>query len=542
MLSKTIQKARLYLLGVLFLCSFIFIRIYSASPVFLFQFSWDDSSYFIYTETILKNQNFDWCAPNLTNQDFFTECDAKKTSPNKVHAYNMYSPGPAVTMLPITSIGWLLHKLGIFTPTNVDVLVFWTMIASFVLFALGTLLLFECSLYFLKNVSAAFWWTVFFTIGNAMLYYVFRRPALSHTAEYFLFFASLYSLIKIISSKKIILWSLILGFLTGIMMITRFNNIHIPIIIGIMLLFWPGENWRYNRWQKIAACIVGGLPPILLLFWVNYLQNGTFFYKPENYYEEYTLSFFLKFYWVNIYRIFLWFFGTHWGMFWIMPIYLIEAYFFTKYRKEITKLIQKKYYLPLALITIIILVHLNMMANGPSTMSYAYRHIFSYYFFIHILFLLFLTKLGLTTISKKLKIACLIAAIIGSAHIINFESNATDLTLTAMPPENEGILHPFWKNGRGLVAPHYVLHSYEHLLKGKPILNLAASPSLGYAILAASDLGFRIPSAMTYYEGSSRKIFHFSDLRLLFEYQLWYLISVITIYFSVKNSRIFKNH
>ena len=294
MKSWTLSSARAWLFVVLFLSTFIFVRVYQNTPVFFIPSPADDTGYLAYTESILKGYGFDWCQPGITDGNLRGQCNTSLSSEGRAHAYNMYSPGPAIALLPFNAIGALLHKLHIFTPNNVNPFVFWSIIGTFFLFAIATLLLFECTLYYLKDIRSAWWLTVCFIIGNPITYYVMRRPLMSHVVEFFLFFVGIYLLIRILNSSKPILLSFLLGLSAGLMMITRLNNIHIPAIMGIMLLFWPGDAWKKERFKKVLSYLAGGVPFILVFLWINYMQKGTFLYSTQNYYEAYTIGFFLK--------------------------------------------------------------------------------------------------------------------------------------------------------------------------------------------------------------------------------------------------------
>ena len=168
-----------------FLLSFFFIRIYNAKTVFMVPTSGDDAGYLAYSEAWFGNQSMDWCREGVTSETLKDMCEASAKKVGVASAYNKYTPGPAVLLLPFNLIGTLLASSKIFVP-GMPVLVFWTIVGSFFLFMMGVLFLFRAAFVLLADEAIAFWTTLFFMTGNVVTYYVFRRPLMAHVSEFFL--------------------------------------------------------------------------------------------------------------------------------------------------------------------------------------------------------------------------------------------------------------------------------------------------------------------------------------------------------------------
>src|SRR4051812_3507595 len=102
MSSWTLVKARAWLFAVLFLMTFFFVRIYINTPVFFVAEGADDTGYLAYTQSILRGEhlNFDWCDPGVTDSQLRAHCQQSLEKEGRAHAYNMYTPGPALVLLP----------------------------------------------------------------------------------------------------------------------------------------------------------------------------------------------------------------------------------------------------------------------------------------------------------------------------------------------------------------------------------------------------------------------------------------------------------
>ena len=125
-------------------------------------------------------------------------------------------------------------------------------------------------------------------------------------------------------------------------------------------------------------------------------------------------------------------------------------------------------------------------------------------------------------------------------NLINFESNATDLTLVSGKMSDEGIENEDWSNREMLRAPNYAFHSLKNTLSGKAVLNLGASPLGAYGLMAFKGTGIgqvgAIQKGIEYYESPKRNIHSLVDLELLFEYQVWMFLASIAIGLLFKKS------
>lgn len=552
MSSWSISRARAWLFAVLFLSTFIFVRVYSNTPVFFFPDPADDSGYLAYTQSMLRGErlNFDWCDPAVTDIQLRSHCKLNLEKEGRAHAYNMYTPGPAIALLPVTALGHFLDRTGIFTPTNIDPLLFWSIVGTFFLFAIGTFFLFECTLYFLKDLRRSWWLTVLFIVGNPIVYYVMRRPLMSHATEFFLFFAAVYFLIRTLRSAKPLIPALLLGMCAGLMLITRINNIHIPAFFGILLLFWPGQIWADRRLAKVLGYIAGAVPFIFIFLWINYLQKGTFLYSTQSYYEAYTIGFFLKLYAVNPLRVLTWFFGPHWGLLWLLPMSAYQFFYFFRFRRELLAFVRGARLVPLALIAVVFALHLNMMANGPSAMSYAYRYVFTYYFLLHVGFLAAVARFGMpvneatrTGFRKPFQALLVASMLVSSAHILNYETKVPELRpqIPLVAAKEEWIFHPFWRDTVIWTTPYFAFHSFIHMAKGNPLMAVAASPLAAFPIIALADTPLlRLPgmsSAVDFYRSETRKVHSLWNLMLTYQFQLLFAFAAAVAFWITGGRR-----
>ncbi len=302
----------------------------------------------------------------------------------------------------------------------------------------------------------------------------------------------------------------------------------------LLIFFAPtkfGEPLGFRRrLTGVKYFCVGVLLPLLFFGYLHYLQTGSILYHVANYDGNSGASDAASLFSLNIFnfrRIFDFFLGIHWGVFWLMPLYLIEAgYLWTK-RINLWKVLvsQMPFRIGATLLCILFGMKLWVMANYPTnSMSYGNRYIFPEYYAIHFLFLFVLGQWG---IQKKKLLLLGIASLtvfFASANLLNFESNGDTLTLTVQRSGLEGIYDPRFAEIETLVAPRYAYHSFANTLRGGAFKNLVAAPVVAYPLLALRETFLGKSSAysmaLSYYLSPKRKVEHLSDLKVLLQYHL----------------------
>lgn len=528
-------KARAALAVCLFLFSFAYIRVYNAHQIFLIFNQGDDLGFTIYTEALLQNGNLDWC--HVPDRPYFCRTEADGT---QTRVYNKYPPGAALMSAPFTLLGWGLHKTGIYTPgtgapdpSTLDPIQFWTIVASFFLFLGGMLLLYELTFSWIGEAALSFWLTLLFGAGNLVLYYVFRRPLMSHAAEFFCFFAALYVLNRCRRAERVVWPGLLIGFFLGAMTISRLNSVYVGGIVGILVLFDSAVPLE-RRFRKLVAIGAGAALPFALYFDTNFVQRGSFLTTAANYDPLSEKGLYFRFMVSNPRRIFDFLLGPHWGGLWLMPVLLVEAVFilvcFPALRERL-----RKYRVPAALLAALTLFQLNMQANYPSnSMSYGYRYLLTQWCSLHLLFLL-AVRYGYPRfrVTRPWLVALAIGAVLGSFNLLNFESNGDTLTLLPHPLLEEGIYDPDWSGRVMLAGPNYVAYSLRETLTGRALKNLVAAPMVAYPLLAFQNTPLaKLPgyaSALEYYHSKKRGVAGLSSLTLLVQYQLWCLLILTSL-------------
>ncbi len=508
-------KLSLWLLPFLF--SFIFIRIYNSWDVFLLPHEGDDGGYFAYSTALLQTHHLNWCAPEFADNPGFASTCQQQGKP-----YNNYSPGPAITLLPFQIFGVLLSKFGIFTPTQTSPLMFWWIIGSFFLLFFSVLLLFEIANLLVKNRSYAFWTTVFFSTGNIVLYYVYRRPLMAHCSEFFLFFLSVYLLLK---NRMFVL-----GLSIGLLIITRYNNAYLGLMAAALVFF--AQTSPQKKIQNLTFLALGVLPAIFVFFLNQYLQTGSLIYKTTQYGPEFSLLGMLALRASNIRRIFDFFMGPHWGVFWLMPFFFIEVWILARIAKKSSSRIWKNKTTLISLI-LINFFYLNMIANLPNHMSYGFRILIPTYCTLHLAFLWVLSfQSPQEAFPKKYIFAGCVTAVLAIFNLNNFESNSDTLTLTPHPSIEAGVYRQEFRDRVVIDAPNYAFHSLKHTITGKALTSLAVTPLAAYPLMAVAEnpriQGNALASkTLAYYQSPKRKIEDLKDLTLLFQYQIVFLVFLI---------------
>ncbi|HEY8278691.1 MAG TPA: hypothetical protein VIH99_03660, partial [Bdellovibrionota bacterium] len=277
----SVRAGRLALLAYVFALSFVFIRVYSGHSVFMLLNAADEGGYFAYTQALFHTHTFDWCDPRFENSDYDNIC-RPPAGEKPGRPSNISSPGPALSLLPFTAVGFSLNKLGVLSQgaLNAD-LRFWSVVGTFFLFLGGLLLLFELGMRWGLGSTQSFWITFFFGLGNPLLYYVFRRPLMAHATEFFWITALLFLCFGRVSLREGRRIALI-GAAAAMVLITRLNVGPALGAIPIVVLAQTSSPFK-KRLRSLLWLLQGGLIPLAIFLLIQYGQRGTFLYSPGSY-------------------------------------------------------------------------------------------------------------------------------------------------------------------------------------------------------------------------------------------------------------------
>src|SRR5690606_317355 len=114
---------------------------------------------------------------------------------------------------------------------------------------------------------------------------------------------------------------------------------------------------------------------------------------------------------------------------------------------------------------VVFALQLNILANGPSAMSYAYRYVFTYYFLLHVGFLAAVARFGdlpvdgatLTGFKKGFQAFLVASMLLSSAHVLNYETKVPSLRpqFPLVAVKEEWIFHPYWRDTMTWTTPFF---------------------------------------------------------------------------------------
>jgi hypothetical protein len=226
----------------------------------------------------------------------------------------------------------------------------------------------------------------------------------------------------------------------------------------------------------------------------------------------------------------------------MLPVLWLELIYLVQQRKILSGL-WKKHKFAIVGAAFFLFLQMNLMANYPCNgISFGYRYLFAPLCCFHALFLYVFGRAKGKLKSPRLWMAVAgIFGLVASLHVINFESNATTLTLTPQAQVLEGIFQDDWRDRVRLIAPEYVRHSSGTILRGNAFQNLVASPAAAYTLFTLRNLTGPQPLArpLSYYESPKRGIHGFEGLWLLIRYQLVFLVLLLLLagLISARSSR-----
>lgn len=522
----TAYQTKLITIALVFIFSFLSIRVFTAEHIFMVRFADDDGGYYAYAEAIFDTQTINWCDKKFSPLETLQR-DCKQGNPG----FNMYTPGPAIVLSPFLLAGSILEFIGLdFSYLNIQNTLFWWMTGTFFIAILSALLLLESTYLLWKNYRASFYITALFLTGHFVMFYFFRRPMMAHAAEFFLLCCVAFSVIKLWQSeKKSIKWLLCLSFSCGLLFLTRIDDLYMGAIIGIWLLFCPYD--RNLKIRNVAVYVSFCLLSLWAYLHLKSLQTGQFTLN-TSYSDVFSSEILFDVRLSNLRRIFDFYFGPHWGVSLLSPIYLLEFILISIKWRSLVALFRKNL-LAVSLSVTVLIVHLNLLANLPNPMSYGYRHLLGNYMILHFLFLFLWKTDAQRLVTRKLFLSLAgIAALVGFLNLINYHSNQSTLTLTKQPRWAAGVYSPYYRDGVVLDAPNYNLHSLASIIQLKSFKNIGSSPVIAYPYsILPKEWKERLGPLHEYYSSSKRKIYGFHDLKILWSYHSVVMFGIFIVLF-----------
>lgn len=488
----------------------------------------DDGGYIAWTEGVLRNHSLDWCQGTVLNRNLSEHCNQPGFRP-----YNKYGPGSAALLLPFNLLGLALKNTWGFEPPGVDLFFFWSYVGTFFLFLGGALFLYDTALQLLRERSMAYWTTLLFLFGNSILYYVFRRPLLAHAGEFFLFFLCAWICIRYrVDQHPHGGRSFSLGLFSAWLMVTRLTDFHAVPLFALPVLYGAWREGKKSLFVHLLSFGAGTFLPVFFFLLTNYLQTGAWLYSPSQYDPEFTVGSLFFGHPRNWVRILHFYFGTHWGSFLLMPVLFLECVYLLVHASTPLKWMKERPFLVFPLF-LLFAMHLVNMANFPMNgAAYGLRYVLTVNDALHLLFLMVFAVHGFSPFPRKLFLGALVlCALVAAPHYANFESNQSTLTFTWGKLSDEGTVDPKWMDSRQLTSPHYAIHSFQEILRGRAFLNFGASPLVAYPLHIFKPLlrdQFFLQKVWEYYESPKRQIQSGEDLKNL----AYYHVCILGLIFS----------
>jgi hypothetical protein len=403
-------------------------------------------------------------------------------------------------------------------------------VGAFVLFGGATLLLWRIAILLGCSPRMAFWATTAFAIGNPVLYYVFRRPLMSHAAEFFWFCAATLLLLRYFDAatpRSRTALAAGLGLSAGMLAITRLNDA--PMAVAFIAGMLVDGRARGHRVRAGLVGLLGTAVPIAFLggeLWAQLHGSPAPSYDPAAHWAPMwplTLA--------HLERVVGFFVGGHWGIVLLTPFVALELVAIcVRGRRLLVRVAPRPRLVAVFALAsgMQLLVASSFYTAG---MSYGARFVFPVYWLLHLTFLLAIGSAPSLEVSpsrwRRRLVMALAAALVlvGTLNLASFES-APDLTLRMTLVREEGVSNPEFATLEGWAAPHFATEALKNIPSGRPVLAFGTSPAVWYACRAANAVlgaAAPIPHALEdYYR--RRGMSSTTDLRALLQYHLVVLL------------------
>ncbi len=257
------QRRLAWLFGLFLLSALLLIRIHG--PRVFFVATGDDEVYYAHARSIALTHNFRYAQVPL--ETFGAMADGR------VHAAR-YSIGPGILLSPFLFTGHVLAR--IFEPAStartlgITATHFLSVSCGSILLGLAGMCFLYLYLRHFVSSEASFWAVFLMTLSSPLPYYLFRRPIMAHSAEFFSLSAALYgaALLKWDSRPLPIVLA---GISCGFIFLSRWLDF--PYVIAISLYAFAALRrptdpvYRIPRAPLLYAAAVTATAGVQLIFW-----------------------------------------------------------------------------------------------------------------------------------------------------------------------------------------------------------------------------------------------------------------------------------
>lgn len=240
-------------------------------------YGWDDESYYTYASSIINDFDYD-----LDNNGFkvphYSPLTGKVVSYHPIGTGILIAPFYAVAKPFVLLSSWIRGED--FDQRHPIFFIF--MISGIAVYAfMGSLILLRALKQISISDSAALWAVSLGFWGSFIPVYIFKRPIFTHIPEFFLISLLIYFLLTIKTIK--ISTVLTLGIVSGLLLITRWNDIHVLCFVIYLILFKETES--LNAFCRRLFFLLFFLCVVFFVFFLTQCQawkifNGSYF-KPS---------------------------------------------------------------------------------------------------------------------------------------------------------------------------------------------------------------------------------------------------------------------
>jgi hypothetical protein len=443
-----------------FLCLSLFlIRVHSPRVFFIGE--GDDESYFAYARTVLVDRDL-----NFSNEPLQT-----LRGPNASMQAARYSIGPGLAWIPFLAIGRLVPSQ---TSNQVSLAEWIAACLGTICLGLGSVL----ALFFLLrrffSVDTAFWAVVCVWLSSPLLYYLFRRPLMSHGAEFF-FLSAACALVAFVRHDSPRWHFVLIGACLGWLFLSRWMDAPYVAALGLLTAFivvrTPGKPLGRLAFLATSAGLAAAAQFLIWRHLTGHWYPGVVMFDLPAVRSSVVFSVF-PWTWRHLRDLFI---GSGWGIIWLSPVLwlAIPGLFLPASHQRLR-------YLRVALALSAVLTFW-VAANWPSHGGeFGSRYLIPCWALFTLGFALLLDRLVEHPRLRLTAIAIgLTSAVVSVAFVSLFKSNATTLTLhvgpTAYGLPSDWVNETFAKEAwRSLFNPGLVASSFAPSLGGYLFFSLVA--------------------------------------------------------------------
>ncbi len=336
-------------------------------------FSGDDHSYYGYVSSLVNDFDLDFSNNQLSGHSGVSPVTGKIVIGHPI--------GTSILLMPFYLVAkpivCLLHWLRATPYDQKHPLFFMFMCSGIIVYAyLGGYLLFRTILLLGINRRISTIAVLLSIWGTILPAYIFRRPIFTHTPEFFLIALILYLIVKWKGYEfRTVRQLFFLSFVSGIMLITRWNNIH---ILGFITYWLFMQRSFFTRTLKMRIVIFAIFPLIVfLIFFLTQSLAWKYFYgsyftlfplnKGATLFKIFSLQG-LK----NLVHIFI---GLDWGLLctaFPFVVGLFAFFWFNPLKMSKRKLLERIFYITLFSLPFIVVLRWQSQAG-----YYGYRYLLS---------------------------------------------------------------------------------------------------------------------------------------------------------------------